>query len=474
MTNLKKTLLKPHYQKLFQLIKVIGELGSEEKLKVYAVGGIARDLILDREINDIDIMVEGDGIEFARKLSLKLGIIKIVPFERFGTALIPNNSFQIEVATSRSENYNANSRKPNKIIKASLEEDLKRRDFTINSMAVDISPENFGILHDPFNGIDDIKNKLIRTPLNPDKTFSDDPLRMIRAAYFSSKLNFKIESSCRNSMKTQVNRIDIVSWERIRDEFIKILCTKKPSLGLVILQKIGLMKIIFPEIHLMYNMKQSTEWRHKDIFVHTLQVVDNAARLSNKMEIRFAALVHDIAKPNTRKIDPKKGYTFHGHDAVGERMLDKVSKRMKLSNKLTRYLKKLTLLHLRPIALVKSEVSDSAIRRLMVKAGEDINDLMVLCRADITTKNSKMVNKYLDNFNLVEKKMKTVFDKDSIKKFQSPVRGKEIMKIFGLKEGKKIGIIKKSVEEAILEGKIENNYKDAKKYLLEYKKTKFN
>ena len=474
MTNLKKTLLKPHYQKLFQIIKIIGELGFEEKLKVYAVGGIARDLILNRKINDIDIMVEGNGIEFARKLSLKLGIKKIIPFERFGTALIPNNSFQIEVATSRSENYNSNSRKPNKIIMANLDEDLKRRDFTINSMAVDILPENFGILHDPFNGVDDIKNKLIRTPLNPDKTFSDDPLRMMRAAYFSSKLNFNIESSCRTSIKNQADRIDIVSWERIRDEFIKILCTKKPSVGLVILQKSGLMKIIFPEIHLMYNMKQSTEWHHKDIFAHTLQVVDNAARLSNKMEIRFAALVHDIAKPNTRKIDPKKGYTFHGHDAVGEKMLDTVSKRMKLSNKLTSYLKKLTLLHLRPIALVKSEVSDSAVRRLMVKAGEDLNDLMVLCRADITTKNPKMVNKYLDNFNLVEKKMKMVFDKDSIKKFQSPIRGKEIMQIFGLKEGKIIGIIKKSVEEAILEGEIENNYEDAKKYLLDYKKNKFN
>jgi putative nucleotidyltransferase with HDIG domain len=245
--------------------------------------------------------------------------------------------------------------------------------------------------------------------------------------------------------------------------------TVRPSVGLTILQKTGLMKIVFPEIDIMYDMKQSPDWHHKDIFAHTLQVVDNASKLTEKMEIRFAALVHDIAKPNTRKIDSKKGYTFHGHDAIGEKMLNKVAKRMRLSNYLAKYLKKLTLLHLRPITLVKSEVTDSAVRRLMVSAGEELKDLMILCRADITTKNPKMVKRYLSNFNLVEEKMKTVLNKDSAKKFQSPIRGKEIMKIFGIDEGKEVGLIKKSIEEAILDGEIKNTYDAAKEYLIAYK-----
>ena len=322
---------------------------------------------------------------------------------------------------------------------------------------------------DPLGGVADLEKKILRTPLDPDKTFSDDPLRMMRAAYFASKLNFKIEPQCRISIIKQAKRIKIVSWERIREEFIKILTTIKPSVGLVILQKTGLMKIVFPEIDIMYDMKQSSEWHHKDIFAHTLQVVDNAAELTEKMKVRFAALVHDIAKPRTRKIDPKKGYTFYGHDAIGERMLNKVAKRMRLSNHLANYLKKLTLLHLRPIALVKSEVTDSAVRRLMVSAGNELEDLMILCRADITTKNSKLVKKYLNNFDIVEKKMQVVLDKDSAEKFQSPIRGKEIMDIFGLEEGKEIGIIKKSVEEAILDGEIDNTYEAAKEYLIAYK-----
>ena len=314
-----------------------------------------------------------------------------------------------------------------------------------------------------------MKKGILRTPLDPEKTFSDDPLRMMRAAYFASKLNFKIESTCRASMITQVERIKIVSWERIRDEYIKILKTDKPSIGLVILQKTGLMKYVFPEIDVMYDMEQSPEWHHKDVFAHTLQVVDNAAKLTDKMEIRFAALVHDIAKPNTRRIHPKKGYTFHGHDAVGEKMLDKVGKRMRLSKNLTKYLKKLTLLHLRPIALVKSEVTDSAVRRLMVSAGNELKDLMVLCRADITTKNPRLVKRYLKNFDIVEQKMQVVLDKDSAKKFQSPVRGIEIMEIFGLEEGKEVGLIKKSIEEAILDGVIENTHQAAMKFLKDYK-----
>ena len=307
------------------------------------------------------------------------------------------------------------------------------------------------------------------TPLEANKTFSEDPLRMIRAAYFVSKLDLKIEEDCIESMKLQADRIKIVSQERITNEFTKILSTDKPSKGLILLQEVGLMKTIFPEIDVMYGMDQSDEWNHKDIFYHTLEVVDNAASLSNKMELRFAALVHDIAKPNTRKIDPKKGYTFHGHDAIGERMLNKVSTRMKLSNNLKEYLKKLTLLHLRPIALAKKEISDSAIRRLMVAAGEDISDLLTLCRADITTKNPHKIKKYLSNFERVESKMLNLSERDKMKAFQSPVRGKEIMKMFNLDPGKVVGEIKSEIEEAILDGKIENSREEAIEYLSKIK-----
>jgi len=469
MTNIGKILDQPIYKHILNIAITSGNLGKKENIRVYVVGGVVRDLILGRTIHDIDLMVEGDGILFAKKLAISIGVKKIVPFEKFGTALIPNKLLQIEVASSRMEQYDSTSRKPSEVKSASLKEDLKRRDFTINAMAMDIHPENFGEIMDPLGGVADLEKKILRTPLDPDKTFSDDPLRMMRAAYFASKLNFKIEPQCRISIIKQAKRIKIVSWERIREEFIKILTTIKPSVGLVILQKTGLMKIVFPEIDIMYDMKQSSEWHHKDIFSHTLQVVDNAAELTEKMKVRFAALVHDIAKPRTRKIDPKKGYTFYGHDAIGERMLNKVAKRMRLSNHLANYLKKLTLLHLRPIALVKSEVTDSAVRRLMVSAGNELEDLMVLCRADITTKNSKLVKKYLNNFDIVEKKMQVVLDKDSAEKFQSPIRGKEIMDIFGLEEGKEIGIIKKSVEEAILDGEIDNTYEAAKEYLIAYK-----
>ena len=465
MLNLKKLLDKPEHNSISEILNVIALLSKKEKKEAYVVGGFVRDLIMQRVLNDIDIMVVGDGINFAKKIAEVLGIKKIVPFEKFGTALIPGKKVQIEVASARSEEYLSNSRKPNKVTYTDLNGDLVRRDFTINAMAMNLSLENFGDIIDPYNGKNDIKKKLLRTPLDPDETFSEDPLRMMRAAYFSSKLGFSFGRKCLESIKRQSERIAIVSWERIRDEFIKILQTDKPSIGLNILQETGLMKIVFPEIDKMYGIDQTAEWHHKDIFTHTLQVVDNSARLSNKMEIRFAALVHDIAKPNTRRIDKKKGYTFHGHDAVGERMIKKVAARLRLPNKLKKYLEKLTLLHLRPISLVKDVVTDSAVRRLMVAAGEDLDDLMVLCRADITTKNPNKISKYLKNFENVEKKMTSVFKKDNMKKFQSPIRGTEIMNLFKIGEGKQVGIIKKTIEEAILDGRIENDYDEALAFL---------
>ena len=451
------------------LLIEIGEIARDTKKEVYAVGGVVRDLLLDKEIKEIDLMVIGDGIEFAKILADKLGIPKIVPFPKYSTAHIPAKPIPIEVAAAREEIYSSESRKPEKVKYTDLMGDLIRRDFTINAMALSIAPENFGDLHDPYNGIKDLKEKKLITPLDPNKTFSEDPLRMMRAAYFASKLDLKIEKNCLESIQDECDRISIVSQERITNEFTKILSTDKPSIGLNILQETGLMKKIFPEIDIMYGMDQSSEWHHKDIFYHTMQVVDNAALLTKKMKLRFAALVHDIAKPNTRKIDPKKGYTFHGHDAIGERMLDKVAKRMKISNELKDYLKKLTLLHLRPIALAKKGISDSAIRRLMVAAGDDINDLLTLCRADITTKNPNKIKKYLANFEKVESKMTDVTERDKMKAFQSPVRGKEIMKICNINQGKLIGRIKSDIEEAILDGEIDNSYQAAYDYLISIK-----
>ena len=471
--NLKNQLKESQNNNVLSILELAGNLAKQDGIEVYVVGGFVRDLIMGIPVNDIDLMTVGDGIQFARKLADELGVKKIVPFKKFGTALIPNKSVQIEVATARTESYTDDSRKPSTVVYTDLKGDLLRRDFTINAMAMDIGPETFGNITDPFGGIADIENKILRTPLDPDETFSEDPLRMMRAAYFASKLEFDIENECRASMKMQASRIDIVSWERILDEFIKILATKKPSVGLVILQKTGLMEIVFPEIHVMYGMEQTSEWHHKDIFAHTLQVVDNAAKLTDKMEIRFAALVHDIAKPNTRRIDKKRGYTFHGHDAIGERMLNKVARRLKLSNYLKDYLKKLTLLHLRPISLVKEIVTDSAVRRLMVSAGDDLDDLMILCKADITTKNPNRVKRYLKNFEKVEEKMSNVVNRDTLKAFQSPVRGDEIMTICGLTEGRNVGKIKEAIEEAILDGLIDNTYEAALKYLHEIKNSDF-
>ena len=469
MANIKDILNSSDYDSVNSILKVAGTLGDKEGIETYVVGGFVRDLLMGNPINDIDIMTVGEGIPFAKRLANELGKNKVVPFEKFGTALIPGKNFQIEVATARKENYDDNSRKPSEVIYSDLDGDLLRRDFTINAMALDIGSSNFGDLTDPFGGISDIEKKIIKTPLDPDQTFSEDPLRMMRAAYFASKLGFAIDDDCRRSMKEQASRLHIVSSERVRDEFIKILNTDKPSIGLAILQKTGLMEIVFPEIHAMHGMDQTSEWHHKDVFAHTLQVVDNSAKLSDKMELRFAALVHDIAKPITRRIDEKKGYTFHGHDAIGEKMLDVVAKRMKLSNDLRDYLKKLTLLHLRPIALVKDIVTDSAVRRLMVAAGKDLEDLMILCRADITTKNPKKVKQYLKNFQKVEEKMSNVNERDSMIAFQSPVRGEEIMSVCGLSEGRTVGDIKKAIEEAILEGEIGNTHDDAMEYLLKIK-----
>jgi len=324
-------------------------------------------------------------------------------------------------------------------------------------------------LYDPYRGIADLRAKRLVTPLNPAETFSDDPLRMLRAAYFAAELRFDLEKACVKAMRDQADRIQIVSWERITGELLKILKAPKPSIGLVLLQKTGLMRYVFPEIDVMYGLRQSPDWHHKDIFYHTMQVIDNAAQLTDKVEVRFAALVHDIAKPRTRRLDSDKGYTFYGHDDLGAQMVKRVAHRMKLPNDLRDYLAKMTLLHLRPIALAKEGVTDSAVRRLMVAAGDEVDDLLTLCRADITSKNPRLVERYWANFERVERRMKDVRERDAMQAFQSPVRGDVIMKVCNLPPGKKIGLIKKAIEDAILDGEIENTYDAAYEYLLKIK-----
>ena len=461
-------------KRLAKISKVISELSDEIQINAFLVGGCVRDLMLNpsAESIDVDIMVEGDGIDFAEKLAKKINVPKIVPFKKFATAKIPYNEYEIEVASARLEKYDESSRSPSEVVMSNIEDDLLRRDFTVNAMAVSLNKENFGEFFDPFNGMEDLSNNILRTPLDSDVTFSDDPLRMMRAAYFASKLSLDIDPSCLESIKNNAERITIVSQERKTNELLKILGTKKPSIGLNILQQSGLMNFVFPEIAVMYGLDQSNEYHHKDIFYHTLEVVDNAAQLSDKLDLRLAALVHDIAKPKTRRLSKSKGYTFYGHDDVGARMLKGISSNMKFSNSTRDFITKLTLLHLRPISLAKKDVTDSAIRRLIVDAGEEIDDLMKLCRADITTKNPKNITKYLGNFDRVEKRMNEVIEKDKLKAFQSPVRGDEIMKMFDLSPGKEVGKIKTMVEDAIINGEIKNDYSSAMSFLDQIKQQK--
>ena len=462
-------------KRLSSIAEVIAELSEEIQIPSFLVGGCVRDLMLDPGVDsiDIDIMVEGDGIQFAQQLANKLGVGKIVPFPKFATAKIPYKECEIEVASARLETYDKGSRSPSSVTLADIKDDLMRRDFRVNAMAVSLNKNNYGEFIDPFKGLDDLRDKILRTPLEPDSTFSDDPLRMVRAAYFASKLSLEINQECLLSMQRNCKRIKIVSQERITNELFKILGTDKPSIGLDILQKAGLMEFVFNEISIMYGLDQSNEYHHKDIFCHTLEVVDNAANLSSKVELRLAALVHDIAKPKTRRLNKVKGYTFYGHDDVGARMLKDISRRMKFANLTRDYITKLTALHLRPISLAKKEVTDSAIRRLIVDAGEEINDLMTLCRADITTKNPKNIAKYLGNFDRVEKRIKEVIEIDQLKAFQSPVRGDEIMKMFDLEPGKEVGKIKNLIEEAIINGEIKNDYSEALSFLDKIKQEKF-
>ena len=453
----------------FHILKKAGELADEMNISAYLVGGYVRDLLLGNNLIDIDIMVDGKAIDYSKRLSKKLNVNKTVLFEKFLTARIPYKECEIEISNARKEEYDKKSRKPSKVMKTSIEEDIIRRDFTINTLAVSINKKNFGELIDLFNGINDLNAGIIKTPTDPDVTFKDDPLRMLRAVRFAAQLEFEIEPVIAESIKKNRDRLKIVSQERITAEILKILKCNKPSIAFYLLKEYNFLGLIFPEMDVMSGIDIINNMGHKDVFIHTLEVVDNSAKLSRKMEIRFAALVHDIAKPNTKRFNKVKGWTFHGHDEIGKRMLQKVAKRMKLSNDLRDYLMLLTKLHLRPIALAKKNISDKAIRRLMFEAGEYIDDLMILCRADITTKNKTKVKKYLKNFDRVEKLMQDVKLRDEMRLFKSPLNGHMIMKTLEIKEGKIIGLIKDDIENAILDEKIDNTKEAAFEYMMSIK-----
>ncbi len=452
-----------------KFVKDVSKFAKKNEYKVFLVGGYVRDLLLGKESSDIDFMVLGDGIKFAEHLAKEMKLEVTAVYKNFGTALINAHTGKYEFSSARKESYNRNSRKP-KIEFSGLEDDLSRRDFTINALCIDLTkpPE----IIDLFKGIEDIENKIIKTPLEPEKTFDDDPLRIMRAIRFASKLEFSIENMTLiaiNKMAGRLKEDSVVSQERITNEFLLILGSPKPSIGLNLLQLTGVMDIIFPEISMLAGVDQRSEYHHKDVFNHTLQVVDNVASVSDNIWLRFAALVHDIAKPKTKKFIENKGWSFHGHEELGARMMKKIFLRMKLPLHQLNYIEKLVRMHLRPIPLAQEVVTDSAIRRLAAEAGEELVDLLTLCRADITSKNPEKIKRFLKNYDIVEKKILEVQEKDNLRNFQSPVRGEEIMRICNLEPSKKVGIIKKKIEEAILEGEIPNEYESALNYLYKIK-----
>lgn len=463
---------KDHLEQ-FEVFSIIEKLGQELSTKVYIVGGYVRDLILKRNISEIDFLILGDGPDFAQKLADKLGVKNVNIYKNFGTAQFGYKYLKFEFVGARKESYSKDSRNPI-VTGGSFDDDISRRDFTINTLAISLNKDDFGDLIDRYDGVKDIADKLIRTPLDPILTFDDDPLRIMRAFRFASQLNFKLDSSLLEAAEKYSERLKIVSQERITDELLKIIKSDYPSVGLKLMQDTRVMHNIFPEIAELAGVEQRKDYHHKDVFLHTCEVVDNISQTTDKLWLRFAALVHDIAKPQTKRFVEGTGWTFHGHEELGARMMKRIFIRMKLPLSQLDYIEKLIRLHLRPIALVSEEVTDSAIRRLSANAGEDLDDLITLCRADITSKNPAKVSRYLKNYDIVMNKVKDVQEKDNLRSFQSPVRGDEIMRVCKIAPSKKVGEIKKAIEEAILDGKITNTYEDALKYLIEIKDTFLN
>lgn len=449
------------------IFKTVASAAKGLGFEVFVVGGYVRDILLERKSKDVDFVCLGSGIELAEKVAELLGPnVHVTVFKSFGTAMIKTDNLELEFVGARKESYQRNSRKP--IVEdGTLEDDQNRRDFTINAMAINLSESKFGTLIDPFNGIKDIKRKVIRTPLDPEVTFSDDPLRMMRALRFASQLKFDIEASTFNAMMDMADRMDIVSEERIIVEFNKMVLADKPSYGLKLFFFSGLMHKIFPELVALQGVESIDDKSHKDNFYHTLQVLDNIAVHTQDLWLRWAAILHDIAKPATKRFNKKVGWTFHGHEDKGARMVPRIFRRLKLPmNEHMRFVQKLVRLHLRPIALVKADITDSAIRRLLFEAGEDTEALMTLCRADITSKNDNKVKRYLQNFDKVESRMVEVEENDKIRNFQPVITGEIIMNTFDLSPGKEIGEIKEALKEAVLEGKIRNEISEAMDFML--------
>jgi putative nucleotidyltransferase with HDIG domain len=438
------------------LFSIVSGIAAEQNVQAYVIGGFVRDLLLNRPSKDIDIVIIGNGIEFAEKVAQKLKV-KLSVFKNFGTAMLKYKDIEIEFVGARKESYRSDSRKPI-VENGTLDDDQKRRDFTINALALALHPNQFGELLDPFGGVQDMEQKLIRTPLNPVETFSDDPLRMLRAIRFASQLNFTIDPIAIEAIKQNVERISIISQERITEELNKIILSVKPSIGFIYLFDTGLLHKIFPLMANLYGVDYIDGKGHKDNFYHTLQVLDNISTTTNDLWLRWAAILHDIAKPATKRFEAGHGWTFHGHEDKGARMVPKIFATMKLPlNEKMKFVQKMVQLHLRPIVLAQDIVTDSAVRRLLFDAGDDIESLMLLCKADITTKNEYKIKKYRNNFELVQQKIKDVEERDKIRNWQPPVTGLDIMHIFGIKEGREVGIIKNQIREAILEGEIPNS-----------------